>query len=363
MTPMTPHERFRACALYRPFDRVPLWEWEPWPSTLRRWQREALGEGGEPPQFAECDSKRTCAVDMWMRPRFAERVLHEDAESITKLSDRGQIIRTLKDPDATTMPQHLEYPVKTRADWEALKKRFDPCDTGRYPADWLQLCAQWRAEGCSLILTGPRSPGFFGFVRELLGPERALTAFCDEPDLIHDMMEFNAAFLAALLPRALAEAPLTAIMFWEDMCYRGGPLISPRMFREFMLPPYQRLTALARRHGVETIYVDSDGNIEQLIPLWLEAGINGMFPLEVAAGMDVAKLRRQYGRDLFCIGGIDKRVLARDRRTIDRELRRTLPLAERGGYIPHLDHAIPHDVPYANFAYYWERKKKMLGVA
>jgi len=298
-----------------------------------------------------------------MLPRFEERVIREDEQSITKLTERGVVTRTLKDPDAMSMPEHIEYPVKTRADWEALKKRFDPAAPARFPADWSERCARCRREGPALILVGSRQPGFFGFVRELLGPERALTAFCDEPALVHDMMDCNAEFLVNLLPRALDEAPVTAVMFWEDMCYRGGPLISPAMFREFMLPCYRRVTEVIRKHGVDAIYVDSDGNIEQLIPLWLEGGVNGMFPMEVAAGMDVRKTRREYGRDLFLIGGIDKRVLARDRKAIDRELAAKLPLTEQGGYIPHLDHAIPHDVPYANFAYYWERKKRLLGIA
>ncbi len=55
-------------------------------------------------------------------------------------------------------------------------------------------------------------------------------------------------------------------------------------------------------------------------------------------------------------------MLAQDAKAIDRELARTLPLAGQGGYIPTLDHAIPHDVPYENFQYYWKRKKEMLGV-
>jgi uroporphyrinogen decarboxylase len=155
---------------------------------------------------------------------------------------------------------------------------------------------------------------------------------------------------------------MTAIYFWEDMAYRAGPLISPAMFREFMLPRYRRITDLARRYGIDTVFVDSDGDVSKLIPLWLEAGINGVYPMEVAAGMDVVALRREYGRDLLMTGGIDKRVLAQDREAIDRELEVKVPLAEQGGYISHIDHAIPHDVPYANFAYYWERKKEFLGL-
>jgi uroporphyrinogen decarboxylase len=77
-----------------------------------------------------------------------------------------------------------------------------------------------------------------------------------------------------LLPRVIGDAPLSAIFFWEDMCYRGGPLISPAMFREFMLPRYKRITELARSLGIDVIFVDSDGDVSELIPLWLESGIS-----------------------------------------------------------------------------------------
>lgn len=359
---MTSRERFLACMRFQPVDRVPLSEWWPWPSTLRRWQREGLGEGNSPPQYAECERRNNCGVDLWMLPRYEERIISEDDESITQFTERGVVMRTFKSEDTMSMPEHIEYPIKTRADWEELKKRYDPTDPSRFPADWNKRCERWRHDGKALIFSGSRSPSLFGFVREMLGPERVLYAFYDEPELVHDMMEFNTEFLVNLLPRVLDEAPLTAIYFWEDMCYRNGPLISPAMFREFMLPRYRRITDLARSKGVDVSFVDSDGNVEELIPLWIEAGINGVYPMEVAAGMDVVKLRREYGKELLMAGGIDKRVLARDRRTIDEELEAKLPLAEKGGYIPHLDHAIPHDVPYENFAYYWKRKKAILGL-
>jgi len=360
---MTPHERFLALMHFKPVDKMPLWEWGPWPSALRRWQREAIGEGKEAPQYAECENRVSVGVDMWMRPSFEVKVLQEDAETRIEQNERGIIQRVLKNPDAMSMPHHLEYPVKTRADWEAMKERFDPADPGRFPDDWRQRCEQWRRDGPVLMTQGPRSPSLFGLVREFMGPERALCAFCDEPDLIHDMMEFNTEFLLELLPRVFREAPVSAVYFWEDMCYRAGPLISPAMFRRFMLPRYKRITDLARRHGVDVCFVDSDGNTEQLIPLWIEAGIKGNYPMEVAAGMDVGKLRRQYGRELLMHGGIDKRALAQGREAIDKELARRVPVAQEGGYVPHVDHAVPHDVSYENFAYYWRRKKEMLGLA
>lgn len=357
---MTPHERFLAWMRYEPVDRPPLWEWGPWPSTLRRWQREALGEGARPPQYERCEGKLHCGVDLWMLPRFEREVLAEDEESITERTDRGQVMRRLKNPDAMSMPHHIEYPVKTRRDWEELRERFDPDEPGRFPEDWHESCKRWETEGPVLVLQGPRSPSLFGFVRELMGPERALYAFHDEPDLVHEMMETSTRLVLGLLPRVAREAPLTSVFFWEDMCYRGGPLISPAMFREFMVGRYRRVTERAAELGVEVCFVDSDGNVEELLPLWMEAGIRGNYPLEVAAGMDVRALRKEHGRNLLMTGGIDKRALAAGQEQIDRELERTVPVAAKGGYIPHIDHAIPHDVPYENFAYYFERKAEIL---
>ena len=360
---LTPHQRFRRCMLYEPTDRPVLWEWTPWPSTLRRWQREALGEGNQPPQYEECENKVLPGVDMWMLPRFEEKVLQEDEEYVTRTTDRGGVVRLPKSPDTMSMPEHLEYPVKGRKDWESLKERFNPDDPARFPDDWHERCERWRREEPILVFQGPRSPSLFGFVRELMGPERALCAFYDNPELVHEMMEFITEFLLGVMDRTLEEAPITAIFFWEDMAYKAGPLISPGTMREFMVPRYRRMTDLAVQKGIELSFVDSDGDVTELIPLWQEAGIRGVYPMEVAAGMDVSALRQQFGQDLLMTGGFDKRALARNRDAIDREFKRRIPLVEEGGYIPHIDHAIPHDVPYENFAYYWRRKKDLLGIA
>jgi hypothetical protein len=359
---MKPGERFLAFMAFEAVDRPPLWEDHPWPSTLRRWRREALGPDGLPPQYAACENKITCCVDLWMLPRYPVEVLKDDGLSVVSRTDCGVLQRTWKSPDEMTMPEFLEYPVKGPADWKTLRARFDPSHPARFPPDWASRCERWREERPVLILQGPRSPSLFGFVRELLGAERALTAFYDEPAMVHEMMETMTELVIALLPRVTREAPLVALYFWEDMAYRGGSLISPALFREFMLPRYRRMCDAARACGVRQILVDSDGDIRELIPLWLEAGLTGVYPLEVAAGMDPRELRKRYGRSLVMHGGIDKRVLVRGREAIDAELRAKLPLAKQGGYIPHLDHSVPHDVPYEAFAWYFERKKELLGV-
>jgi len=187
-----------------------------------------------------------------------------------------------------------------------------------------------------------------------------MLAFYDEPDMVHEMMDASTELVLRLLPRVVSEAPLSSLFFWEDMCYKCGPLISPAMFKEFMTPRYKRMTECVRSLGIDIIFVDSDGDVSELIPLWLEAGVNGVYPMEVAAGMDVVALRKQYGRDLLMTGGIDKRALARGKEAIDAELEAKVPLALEGGYIPHIDHAIPSDVPYEAFAYYWKKRKELL---
>lgn len=359
---MTPRERFLACMRSEPVDRPPLWEWGAWPSTLRRWRREGLGPDETPPPFAECENARNCGVDMWMVPRYEVEVLQQDEQYVLARTERGQVTRTLRSPDAMSMPEFVAYPVKTLDDWRRLKPRFAPNAGDRFGADWLERCAAWRRNGGAIMLQGPRSPSLFGFVRELMGPEQAMLAFHDAPVMVHDMMDTLTELVLALLPKVVADARLVGVFFWEDMAYKTGSLLSPAMFREFMTPRYRRMTDLARSLGLDILFVDSDGNVDELIPLWLEAGLNGVYPMEVAAGMDVVALRRRYGRDLLMTGGLDKRVLVAGPESIDRELAAKVPLAHEGGYIPTIDHAIPHDVPYQHFLYYWRRKKELLGI-
>ena len=162
----------------------------------------ARGTGRRPraAQYAECENKVLCGVDLWMPPRYPEEVIAEDEHTITTRTDRGVLQRTLKSPDEMSMPEHIAYPVQSRADWEALKRRFDPADPARFPTGWSQQCAQWREEGPILVFQGPRSPSLFGFVRELMGPERTLYAFHDDPLLVHDMMEVSTELVLGVLP-------------------------------------------------------------------------------------------------------------------------------------------------------------------
>ncbi len=136
------------------------------------------------------------------------------------------------------------------------------------------------------------------------------------------------------------------------MAYKNGPHISPKLFREFMLPCYKKVTDFVRKRGIDIVMVDTDGNHDVLMPLFLEGGVNCLYPLEVASDMDAVTLRKTYGRKLLLIGNIDKRALTLGREAIRREVEKKLTLTEDGGFIPSIDHAVPSDVPFENYLYY-----------
>ena len=146
------------------------------------------------------------------------------------------------------------------------------------------------------------------------------------------------------------------------MCYKTAPLSSPEIFKEFMLPAYTKLTSFLNDPGVDITIVDTDGNCWELIPLFIKGGVTCIYPMEVAAGMDVVEVRKKFPR-LQITGGIDNRVLAQNKSSIDRELEHNIPyMTKRGVYIPHIDHNIPPDVPFENFIYYRKRLEELIEI-
>lgn len=121
-----------------------------------------------------------------------------------------------------------------------------------------------------------------------------------------------------------------------------------------MIPRYKQITDFLRSSGINIIHLDSDGDINELIPLWLkECGVNFPWPLEVAAGMDGVALRKKYGKEIILGGNIDKRVFAKGKGAIREEVMSKVPfLVKTGGYFPGLDHIIPPDISLDNFRYF-----------
>ena len=291
-------------------------------------------------------------------PAYELRIISEDERTIIVRNGVGQTVRFLKD-NPGRMPMFLDWPVKDRATWREYRKRLDPSTPERW-ADWDTYVQKMnsKSEPLSLMVGG-----FYGPLREMIGTERILYMFYDDPGLIEDMMEQILFLETKVIKHALKDIKVQQANFWEDMAYKSGPLISPAMVRKFMMPRYKKITDLLHSYGVDVIFVDSDGNLNELIPLWLEVGINFVWPLEVAAGNDAVALRKKYGKDLIMGGTIDKRALINGKEAIREEVMSKVPfLLEQGGYFPSVDHLVPPDITFENYCYFINLMREVAGL-
>lgn len=297
-------------------------------------------------------------VKSWVFPEYEVEVMEKFKDG-SKIIIDGSGVKKRVGKENDSIPEYLDWPVKTREDWERFKiERLNPKTPGRYPDNLNSLVESYENRDFPLWMGG--GVGFFGPLRSLLGEVALLTSYYDQPVLIKDMIDYLVDFWIEVYCSLFLRIKPDFFLMWEDMCYKTGSLISPETFREFMLPAYKRFTSFLKNNGVRNIMVDTDGNCCELIPLFIEGGVTGICPMEVAAGMDVVEVRKKFSR-LQMTGGIDKRVLARDRSSIDKELESKIPyMLKCGGYIPHVDHLIPPDVPFDNFIYYKKRLERMV---
>lgn len=350
MMDYSPRQRLINALLGRPVDRAPFgidFGWYPWGETHQRWLRET----GK----TNLDIARELGYDAgfiqpglhcgaW--PHFPSRVLSEDEDFIVSLDYRGITMKNRR--DGGSIPDFLDHPVKTPADWERYKaERLDPRRPGRVAEDLGAFKERARDRA---IQVGDYPWGVFGTARDLMGAEELLVAFYDMPEMIKDMMSHLTDVWLRVYEQVASVVQIDRVHIWEDMSGRNGSLISPAMVEEFMMPCYDRIAAFARQCGAQLVSVDTDGDCSQLLPVMLRHGVNMFLPFEVQAGNDIRQYRHQYP-SLAILGGLDKRALAAGRPAIDREVERCREMLSLGGYVPSWDHLIPPDVTWDNFKY------------
>ena len=359
---MNSRERFLRVCDFEQVDHPPRWDCLGfWGATIERWWNEGLPRGVYAEQYFEMDPRPTIPVDSGFThnpyiPPFEHQVISEDERTVTYVDGQGIIKRDRKDRPELSMSQFLHFPVASRKDWEGIKLRLDPTTPSRYP-DWEEVRKQFAD---SQHPVGMNIVGGYGFPRNLFGEEHLAYVYYDDPGLMHDIMAHWAEFFKGVFDRTLPNVTVDYIYFWEDMAFKNGPLIGPKMFEEFMLPYYKEVIACIRSQGVKHILVDSDGDNRPILDLFVEAGVNVFFPLEIAANMEPVEIREKYGRKLVLWGGIDKRALSKDKAAIKEELMRKVPqMMESGGFIPAIDHSVPPDVPFENYKYYTELLREL----
>jgi uroporphyrinogen-III decarboxylase len=148
-------------------------------------------------------------------------------------------------------------------------------------------------------------------------------------------------------------------MFHEDLAGRTGPLIGPALMKTFLIPYYRKIIDMMRDNGTGIFSVDTDGNIKAVIPAFIEAGVNVLSPFEAAAGMDIVKVREEFGSKLAIMGGIDKFVLGGTKKQIEAELEYKIPpMMKTGACMFSLDHRVIGGTSLENYRFYvgkvWE---------
>lgn len=354
---------------------APLYHREFWlmPGALDRWAAEGMPQDVPHAELFHYDDPAVFGLgglgwcEAALVPYFEERVIEDRGDHEVVQDYAGRHVLFFKDRRVGFMPEYLTHPVKDMRTWEdEVKWRLDPAAPGRF-ADLDQTLAGARSAAAQGFIMSQRVIGGYMYLRSLIGPVELLYAFHDQPDLIHDCMQTWLRLADVVVARHQEAVTLDEVFFAEDICYNHGPLISPGMMAEFLLPYYQQLITNARSRQLDRtrklhVQIDTDGFCDPVIPAYREAiGMTAMSPFEVASGCDVVRSGREYP-DLVISGGIDKRVLAKTTREIDDMVDRIIPaMRERGGYVPTVDHGTPEEVPYANYLHYRARMVELCG--
>ncbi len=354
---MNSAERIRATLAFKPVDHLFRKEFYLWSEALERWASEGLPADWRQQNVFRFDPPYSISAGAslgWCEPPFVpayEQKVIEDQGTHEIIQDvAGRWLKVFKGRRHGFMPDYIKHPVADAADWGEVAMRLDPLTASR----WEQLagaCAKAedaRRRDGTLVTQG--LIGGYMYLRALMGPEDLLYAFHDQPALIHEMMKRWLLLMDTALVKVQEHVELDELSMAEDICYNHGLLISPAMVRKFLLPYYLELIRHARLRQQRRLYltIDTDGYAPAAIPLYLELGMDIMWPFEVASGCDVVEIGRQYP-GLVIMGGIDKRVLATGNEAIDAHLRHIVPaMLRRGGYVPMCDHGVPDNVSLEN---------------
>jgi len=337
-----------------------------WFLCQERWEREGLAPdadydkefGYDPQGRVDLGGLGWCEASF--APWFEEKVLEDRGEHELVQDSCGRSVLYFKGRRQGFMPTYVDHPVKDMKTWEEkCRWRMDPNSPERLAAVDAAIpeVVEKARQG---MFVGQRMVGGYMYLRSLMGPEELLYKFYDDPELIHACMEQWLVLADAVIARHQQHVTIDELFIAEDICYNHGPLISPDMIREFLMPYYQQLLTNMRRRQLDknrhlNFQVDTDGFCDPVIDLYRELGLTHMSPFEVASHCDVVRTAEQYP-DLRISGGVDKRILAQGPEAIDRMIDRIFPVMQkRGGFIPTCDHAVPEEVSLENYRYFRKR--------
>lgn len=373
---MNDRERAMAVLRYETYDRLPIVHFGFWDETLEKWHREGHITRAEAEEWEDGNRYDDSITDKlgfdfdWARnvgetggsgslhPGFERKVLEETEDGFKKvLNEDGAVV--LERDGAGSIPAEVDHVLKGRREWEELYlPRLQYTDER---IDWEKMTALKDMERDKPL--GIYCGSLFGQIRNWLGLTGVSYLYVDDEDLYDEIIN-TVGDLCYRVTEAILDTGVRFDFahFWEDICFKNGPLVTPRVFDEKVGPHYQRITGLLKSHGIDIVSLDCDGMIDALIPTWIHNGVNTMFPIEVGTwNASIKPWRETYGRELRGVGGMNKTVFSQDYAAVDREIERLRPLVDLGGYIPCPDHRIAPDAEWDNVRYYCERMRSAFG--
>lgn len=364
---MTNRERFYKIMKGEKPDRIPCVHFGYWRELLLEWAEqghitremaEKTDDGNEYDRELDkilgwdfCYASNWC-VNTGLFPALEEKTIRTDGEG-EYVSDSVGVIHYRK-KDIVSIPVEVDYLLKDRETFESVFKprmRFTP---QRFIDSCLpRIESEWETP------KGLYAGSAFGEIRNMLTVIGMSYMMCDDYDLfkeiIHTYQDMQYESVKYVLEQGYS---FDFLHFWEDICFKNGPLISPAIFEELTGEYYHRMSELAKKYGIEYLSVDCDGDIAQLISVWAEHGINVMFPIEYGTWHgDYANIRKIA--DVKGVGGMNKEVLRQDKASVKAEVERLKPLIEMKGYLPCPDHRLVPGSKWELVQYYIELIKNI----
>lgn len=300
--------------------------------------------------FAMDYTQRVVDVNLHFCPMFDPQVLEEDEERFLHI-DLDGVKRVFMKIEAT-IPSGLAWPIRDKKSWAQLKEeRLNLKNlSDRFPKNWPSLLKEYKSRDYPLAVGG-YPHGFFGTLAHLIGYENLFIWYASESEFIHEILDTFTDIWLAVFEQVISQVEIDHWQIWEDISFGKGCMISNDMVREYLCPYIKRIADFVKSKGVNIILLDTDGDCNSIIPLFIEAGVTGMFPFETHCGMDIVQVRKQYPK-LQMLGGIPKSEIQKGRKRIDEILQPVEQVLQSGGYVPFGDHLIPPDVDFDHFSYY-----------
>jgi uroporphyrinogen decarboxylase len=290
-------------------------------------------------------------------PVFEEKIVRqlEDGHFV-KLDRDGVYIKARA--GATSIAEEIDHTAKDRATWEANYLPRLAWNDERLDMDAIRALVETNStrERHTCVYCG----SLFGKLRNYWGLVEISYLQADDPELFEDCINAEAEACFSITSKTLSTGvKVDFAHFWEDICYNHGPLIQPEIFRSKVGKHYRRIADECAKYGIDIVSVDCDGLVDDLVPVWLDNGVNTMFPVEYGAWeYDFSTMRKKFGKELRGVGNINKHAMAVDKKAVDHEIERAKRLVDLGGFVPCPDHRIAPDAEWDLVTYYCEKMKE-----